>query len=137
VITKEQYFGKKQYPIEHEANADWMLAAVNLLLHHAVQEGAYDYWTDPDTGTQISGSKGGAGDGGYRTVDSKTGSPRSSHKLAKAVDVYDPDNKLDDWVTDEILIKYNLYREHPDYTNTWVHLSTKPPGSGLRTFRPY
>lgn len=136
MITKAQYFGSKEHSIEQEANADWLLAQVNCLLHEAVEKGVYDYEIDPDTSTQISGSKGGQGDGGFRLPTSGTGASTSSHKEAKGVDVYDPDNKLDDWITDSILTKYNLYREHPDWTPTWCHLTTRAPKSKRRTFIP-
>jgi len=136
MITKAQYFGSKPYPIEHEANADMLLAQVNCLLHEAAEAGIYDYWIDPDTNSQISGSKGGSGDGGYRLPDSKTGAPKSNHRTGHAVDVYDPDNKLDEFVNKKILEKYNLYREHPDKTFGWLHLQDVAPKSGCRTYLP-
>jgi len=136
MITKRQYFLDKSYPIEHEANADWLLAQVNCLLHEAANVGVYDYEIDADTNSQISGSKNGRGDGGYRLPDSSTGVQQSSHKEGKGVDVYDPMNKLDDWITDDKLAKYGLYREHPEWTPTWCHLTTRPPKSNRRTFIP-
>lgn len=136
MITKSHYFGLKPCPKEHDANADKLLEQVNALLHYAADAGVYDYWIDPDTNSQISGSKGGAGDGGYRLPDSKTGAAGSSHRVARGIDIYDPENKLDAWVTRSILIKYNLYREHPDSTPGWLHLTDRAPGSGCRTFKP-
>ena len=136
MITKAQYFGSKKYTIEHEANADMLLAQVNVLLHQAELAGVYDYEIDKDTNSQISGSKGGAGDGGYRLPDSTTGSPSSSHKEGKGVDVYDPENKLDDWLTDWKLESVGLYREHQDWTPGWCHLTTRAPKSKRRTFIP-
>jgi hypothetical protein len=53
-----------------------------------------------------------------------------------AVDIYDPQNKLDDYLTDEILTKFDLYREAPESTLGWCHLGTRMPGSGHRTFKP-
>lgn len=134
MITKAHYFGGKAHPIEHEANADMLLAKVNVLLHELADKGIYDYWADPDTGTQISGAKGGSGDGGYRLPDSTTGAPSSSHKEGRGVDVYDPDNALDDAVDRKLLIKHGLYRETPKATPGWCHLTDRAPKSGCRTF---
>jgi hypothetical protein len=136
MITKSQYFGTKSYPPMHGENADKLLSAVNALLHDVAELGAYSYWIDADTNSQISGSKGGAGDGGYRSPDSVTGAPKSSHREARGVDVFDPDGKLDAAITRKLLIKYNLYREHPDSTIGWCHLTDRAPGSGCRTFLP-
>ena len=136
MITLQQYFGGKEHTPDQEQCAIYLLNHVNALLDAAHEAGAYDYEIDPDTGTQISGSKGGSGDGGFRLPASTTGSPTSSHKEAKGVDVYDPQGRLDAWITRKILIKYNLYREHPDKTLGWMHLTTRCPGSGCRTFLP-
>lgn len=116
--------------------ADDMLSKVNALLFEAEQAGVYHWQIDPDTGTNVSGSKNGSGDGGFRPHDATTGAPRSKHKLARAVDVYDPDNRLDRWLTDYVLAKHGLYREAPEATSGWVHLQDVAPGSGTRTFFP-
>jgi len=135
MITVQQYFGKP-HSAEQEGNADDLLVRVNELLAEAQADGSYDGWLDPDTNTQISGAKGSDGDGGFRTPSSRTGVPSSSHRQAKAVDVYDPHEILEDWITDAILEKYELYREAPEATPGWVHLTTRAPASGHRTFIP-
>jgi hypothetical protein len=136
VITPEQYFrGKPHTPEQTEACGE-LLLCVNSLLLEASRNGAYGYAVDIDTGTCISGSRGGAGDGGFRLSDVVTGAAKSSHKEARAVDVYDPFNKLDEWLTDAVLFNHGLYREHPDATLGWCHLTTRAPGSKRRTFRP-
>jgi len=76
------------------------------------------------------------GDGGYRLTDSKTGAKLSSHKLGKGIDIFDPKNELDDWITDEILERNYLFREHPTHTSHWCHLTTRYPSSRKRTFYP-
>jgi len=134
MITKQQYFGSKKHDATQEAHADILLTRVNSLLAEAVTAGVYNYEIDPDTGTQISGAKGGSGDGGFRLPESTTGASKSSHKEARAVDVYDPKESLDNWITDEILEKFDLYREHPKHTKSWCHLTTRPPWSKNRTF---
>lgn len=150
MITVEQYFrrvpsGQKLHTAEQEDFAEAMLFRVNQLVNEAVQAGAFTWPVDPDTGCQISGARGGAGDGGFRAPDSTTGAPNSSHREGKAVDVYDPANKLDDWLTsfetldaggNTKLVEYDLYREAPHATIGWCHLTTRRPGSGKRTFLP-
>ena len=136
MITPEQYFHGKAHTPEQAARCDELLLCVNSLLLEASQKGAYDYAVDIDTGTCISGSRGGSGDGGFRLSDSATGAAKSSHKEARAVDVYDTFNKLDEWITDAVLFNHGLYREHPSKTLGWVHLTTRAPASKRRTFYP-
>ncbi len=128
-ITLDQYFAP--YPElrtpEFEASATLLLTRVDKLLsaYPGVLKKA------PVTKNYIEGPL-----GGVRPLNTTTGSVMSSHKKAQAVDVYDPDNKLDKWLTDAILAEYDLYREHPNYTDTWCHLTTRCPGSHKRTFIP-
>jgi hypothetical protein len=144
MITHGQYFRGKEHNDEHDEAANVLLTSVNALIEEAENAEAFTSHIDPDTGTQISGSRGGSGDGGFRLHNAATGAPNSSHKEAKAVDVYDPDNALDDYLDrfedgkggNSKLEQYDLYREHPDATTGWCHLSTRPPRSGKRTFRP-
>lgn len=144
MITKEQYFGAKPHSPEQEAAAEDLIERVNALIDEAEAAGAFSRNTDPDTGSEISGSKGGAGDGGFRLPTSTTGSKKSSHKEATGVDVYDSTDRLDEWLDtfddddgeNEMLEKHGLYRESPNWTVGWTHLSTRPPGSGRRTFTP-
>jgi hypothetical protein len=139
MITIEQYFGPK---IAHQdatalrkSAATLLLQRVNALLAWEKELG-YEQETDPDTGSSISGSKGGAGDGGFRLSTSATGAAKSKHKEGQAVDVFDPFDKLDDLIIDEILVKFGLWRESPLKTPGWCHLQSVPPGSGRRTFNP-
>ena len=135
MITLEQYFQGKPHTPEHEANAEVLLAHVNALCAAAAADGIL-MLECPNTGTQISGSKGGSGDGGFRLQTSTTGSSRSSHKEGRGVDVYDPGEALESWLTDQKLERFGLHREHPSATPGWVHLTTRAPGSGRRTFYP-
>lgn len=129
-IALDQYFAP--YPElrtpEFEANATELLTRVDKLLS------AYPgkLHIDPDTKSYIGGEK----NGGVRPLSCPVGSSQSSHKKAKGVDVYDPGNLIDKWADDAILAKYDLYREHPNYTDGWCHLTTRPPGSGKRSFIP-
>lgn len=135
MIRREEYFQAKPHSEEQEAAARALLDKVNELLDWA-RLGGFMGPIDPDTGTQISGSKGGAGDGGFRLSQATTGRPGSKHKSAHAVDVYDPGDVLDRIISDADLERFGLYREHPDDTPGWCHLQDVPPGSGKRTFKP-
>lgn len=135
-ITIRDYFGTKQHTDEHTANAVELLKCVNALLAEFVAQGGV-LQKDPDTRTYISGSKGGAGDGGFRLSNTTTGRPGSAHKEAMGVDVFDKDNLLDEWITRDILVKYSLFREAKQWTlGEWCHLQRRPPKSGNRSFNP-
>lgn len=144
MITREQYFQAKPHDAEMEIAADDLLVRVNELIADAEKMYQIKVAICPNTGTMISGSKGGAGDGGFRLPTSTTGSTHSSHKEARAVDVYDEHNRLDEWL-DQFdtpsfnnikLEQFGLYREAPSATPGWCHLTTRAPGSGRRTFNP-
>lgn len=59
----------------------------------------------------------------------------SEHLKGGAIDLKDVDGKLKKFCTDAILSKYDLYMEHPDFTDTWCHLQLKK--TSKRVFRPY
>lgn len=135
MISLDDYYGKwGEHADLTEARRDnsvVLCERVNGLLAEAVADGVKLH-TNPDTGTLISGQS----FGGFRPQFCKQGAPLSSHKDGKGVDVYDPFNDLDEWITDEILARHDLYREHPSATEDWCHLTTRRPNSGNRTFYP-
>lgn len=152
MITTEQYFQAKPHSAAQELAAAYLLEKVNKLVTWAAL-GGFESPVCPNTGTQISGSKGGQGDGGFRLDTATTGGAHSSHKVlyvqqadgtwredpahAQAgVDVFDPGDKLDRILADADLERFGLYREHPDSTPGWCHLTDRPPRSGKRTFVP-
>jgi hypothetical protein len=139
-ITIEEYFGAKAtHPDatpERRANAELLLTRVNQFLEWASKQRDILLLHDRDTGTLISGSKGGAGDGGFRLQTSSTGAARSRHKEGEAVDIYDPNEDLDQIVNDGILARFDLYREHPTRSPGWIHLQAVAPPSRKRTFYP-
>jgi hypothetical protein len=137
-ITVAQYFRDKPRSKEHGDNAVGLLAAVNSLLFEAAEDGAYDYAIDPDTGGQISGSKGGSGDGGYRLPDSETGAEGSNHKSANGVDVFDPARTLAKWCVEnpDRIAAHGLWCEDFRWTPTWCHFQRVPPRSGNRIYIP-
>lgn len=150
MITITQYFTNpttgelKPHTPAHEAAARDVLERREALRDEFRAETGRGLVICPNTGTEISGSKDGAGDGGFRLHNANTGSPNSSHKQAMAVDDYDPGNELDRWLDqfedgrggNSKLEQHGLYREHPDATPGWCHLTTRRPGSGRRTFVP-
>ena len=142
-ITLAQYFQAKPHTPEQAAAAADLLSREEMLVREAEAAGAFARAICPNTGSEVSGSKGGAGDGGFRLETSTTGSGKSSHKEAKAVDRYDPLGALDAWLDtfergvgdNSKLAEHGLYREHPSATPGWCHLTTRAPGSGRRTFQ--
>ncbi len=118
MISLDDYFGIYANHPEASAGkwsiADILLEKVNGLLEEAQDEGI-ELEENPVTHCPV-------------------GAPLSAHKMAHAVDIYDPTGKLDEWITDEMLTKHKLWRESPTQTATWVHLQDVPPKSGKRTF---
>lgn len=138
MISVAQYFLDKNPPMQHMANAVELLRHVNALLECAATDDCYENEIDPDTGTQISGAKGGSGDGGYRAADSKTGAPKSNHKTGQAVDVCDTKRLLAQWCVDhqEDLDRHGLYCEDFRWSPVWVHLQSVAPASKKRIYIP-
>jgi hypothetical protein len=66
--------------------------------------------------------------------------PNSKHMTGQAIDIYDPDGDLDEWLTTEkglaTLESIGLWIEHPSATKGWCHCQTVPPNSGRRVFYP-
>ncbi len=66
--------------------------------------------------------------------------PNSKHMTGQAVDVYDPDGDLDEWLMgpdgQKALIALGLWLEHPSATKGWSHVQTIPPRSLNRVFFP-
>lgn len=89
---------------------------------------------NPNTDSCISGQR----YGGFRPQSCPIGAPKSNHKMGLAVDIYDPDDKIDNWCMNNlsILAVYGVWLEHPDATKGWCHLQVVPPRSGNRVFRP-
>ena len=119
----------KDWDNRSKSNAIELLKRVNLMLD--------TYGNVPinvTTNSQVSGQK----YGGFRPQSCTEGAPSSAHKEGRAVDIYDPKDALDKWLTNnpEKLISFNLFREHPSATSGWCHLTTRAPNSGKRTFYP-
>jgi len=137
MILLNEYFGDfvghKDATDVVVANAKEFLSKVNSLLDTAVIDGV-DLRINPVTGNHISGKT----YGGFRPQDCKQGAPTSSHKEGRGVDIYDPDNSLDDWCFRHqgILKLQGLYMEHPQSTLRWCHLTDRAPASKKTVFFP-
>lgn len=127
------YEGHPAITAEHRANADMLLSRVNTLLDRAVLAGI-NLRINPQTGSLISGQH----NGGWRPPECPIGALNSAHKSGQAVDIYDPDGELDDWLMHDLqhLTLLGLYMEHPAATRGWCHLTTRAPRSGNRVFYP-
>jgi hypothetical protein len=62
----------------------------------------------------------------------------SKHKTGQAVDIYDPKDDIDTYLSQhpELLEELGLWAEHPSKTHTWSHLQNVAPKSGNRFFYP-
>lgn len=106
---------------EIESNIATLVVRVNKLLRH---------WGDK---VLVSS--------GYRPgVYNKNagGAPNSAHATGEAVDLRDPEGKLDEFILANpwLLQRYDLYLEDPSRTRGWSHLSIRPTKSGKRIFMP-
>ena len=143
IISTADYFGKwidhKDATPEIKQDAEAFLRDVNELLQDALN-GGVSLVINPHTGNYVSGQT----YGGFRPQDCKQGAPQSSHKVGRGVDVYDPHNDLDGWLcvyeagggANNKLKHFGLYREAPEDTVGWLHLTNRAPKSGKQTFNP-
>ncbi len=71
-------------------------------------------------------------------ADGKSNAPKSHHLTGEAVDIYDPDGKLAEWVTVnlDLMESIGLWMEDFDHTRGWVHFQIIGPKSGNRVFIP-
>ena len=62
----------------------------------------------------------------------------SAHLYCMAVDISDKDNKLKEWIMNNLSLfeELELYMENFSATPTWVHIQTRKPASGNRFFKP-
>lgn len=135
MISQKQYFGPwlfhEDTTPQRMINADNMLDKVNQLMEELELMGV-KFPINPATASNVSGKT----YGGFRPQDCPQGAPNSSHKEGLAVDIFDPHNDIDTAITDQLLIAHELYREHPNATKGWCHLTTRAPRSGKRSFMP-
>lgn len=139
MITLADYFMGRDRTHAHQlgtdlrANAARTVEAANALLVLAKTAGV-TLESSPRTGSIVTS--------GWRPPDvnaSQPGAaPRSLHMRCLAVDLFDPDGDLDDWlfsVCDTVLRDLALWMEHPAATKGWAHVQLVPQASFARTGR--
>lgn len=140
IRISDYFMGRReQYPLALspgiEREAARTVELVDKLLAQALSYGV-TLERSPRTGTLVSS--------GWRPPALNEATPgaaaRSKHMSGQAIDLYDPDGDLDDWLmTGEgqaALQALGLWMEHPAATKGWAHLQTVPPRSGRRVFYP-
>lgn len=118
-----------------ERNATLMVELANKLLILAHSAGV-SMEKSPRTGTVVSS--------GWRpaSVNANTpnAAPNSKHMTGQAIDLYDPDGDLDEWLLtadgQKVMTDLGLWHENPAATKGWAHVQSLPPRSGRRTFNP-
>lgn len=140
-ITLTDYWMGRDKMFPHDlgsdirANAETMVALANRLLTVAKASGV-TLEMSPRTGSVVSS--------GWRPPSVNAGTPgaaiKSKHMRGQAIDIYDPDGDLDEWLMtaqgQETLQDIGLWMEHPSATKGWCHLQSIPPGSKRRVFYP-
>ena len=140
MITLEQYFMGRDLAFgnyltpELRDNAARLLPIINGLLLLAHKNGVPLY-LNPKTKSHVSS--------GWRPpiINETTpgAAPHSLHLVCRAIDIYDPEGDLDEWLmaqTSTHLTGMGLWLEHPASTKGWAHLQDKAPRSGRRVFYP-
>lgn len=131
-------------------NAEETCLSVNELLDAFEADGNFPLKLSPVTGTLLS-----LKNAGWRP-STVGGAPGSAHRTGSAVDLHDPEARLDTWIMNglktqdpetgrmepDVLIEYDLYMEDPQATagqvtkGGWCHLAIVKPKSGKRVFLP-
>ena len=127
MFTLKDYVGihieSPDWTEECQDNANSLIDACTDL--QEIMEGdGVKFHINPKTGTTISGEI----YGGFRPQNCPIGAPNSSHKLGMAVDRYDPDNYIDQWINSHLdaLIKCGIYVEDQASTPGWSHWQIRP-----------
>ncbi len=141
MITLSDYLmgRREQYPLSYspaiEREALRTIDLVNQVLN-AAQAAGVTLERNPRTGSLVSS--------GWRPPAINESTPgaavRSLHMMGQAIDLFDPDGDLDDWLMSDagqtVLAQVGMWLEHPAATKGWAHLQTLPPRSGRRVFYP-
>ena len=139
MITLQQFYMGRDLTHGHllgsdlRANEARTVETANALLVLAKTAGV-TLEASPRTGSIVSS--------GWRPPDINGATPgaalRSLHMQCLALDLFDPDGDLDDWllsVADTVLKDLGLWMEHPAATKGWAHVQLRPQGSYARTGR--
>jgi hypothetical protein len=125
----------EDFTLEVKANAEKTVKLVNSLLavmeaegmtfeaHPVSQSLITSGWRPPQINRQVKGA-----------------APKSKHMTGEAVDLYDPEGDIDNFLMSgqgqRVLASLGLYIEHPSATKSWSHIQIVPPKSGARVFYP-
>jgi hypothetical protein len=141
MISLEQYWMGRdrkyaaQLTPEIPGNAGILIERVNNVLVRAAADDILP-GLDRNTGTPVAS--------GWRpknVIDATANAGRTSkHIIGCAIDLWDtlPDRALARWClrNRRLLEESGLWMEDPQWTPSWVHLQSLPPGSGNRVFIP-
>ena len=121
--------------LEVKANAEKTVKLVNSLLavmeaegmkleaHPVSQSLVSSGWRPPQINRQVKGA-----------------APKSKHMTGEAVDLYDPEGDIDNFLMSgagqRVLASLGIWIEHPSATKSWSHCQIVPPRSGMRVFYP-
>lgn len=145
MITITQYFMGRdeayaaECTLQIRRNAASLLLPVNALLSLAAAEGVTPWRGDHDgfPSDVVSGWR------PHSVNDATSHAGKfSAHLDALALDMRDaPDRRLARWSLRNahpggLLEQHGIYMEDPRWTPSWVHWSTRVPGSGHRVFIP-
>jgi hypothetical protein len=125
----------EDFTLEVMANAEKTVKLVNSLLavmeaegmkleaHPVSQSLVSSGWRPPQINRQVKGA-----------------APKSKHMTGEAVDLYDPEGDIDNFLMSgqgqRVLASLGLYIEHPSATKSWSHIQIVPPRSQSRIFYP-
>lgn len=118
---------------EIRANAEKTVESANALIARLEADGIV-FHENPRTKSLISS--------GWRPPQingqTKNAAPMSKHMTGQAIDLYDPEGEIDDYLmaNEDVLIGLSLFMEHPSATKGWAHVQTVAPRSGKRCFYP-
>ena len=132
MITMKEIVGRpRNLPVEHKANIEKLLVAVNILREQygkplQVTSG----YRSLEQHLAIYAAKG--------ITDKKKIPMKSKHLEGLAVDFADPKGLLQNWIlaNEDLMEEIGLYFEDFAYTKNWVHVQIVPPKSGKRFFIP-
>jgi hypothetical protein len=70
-------------------------------------------------------------------ADGKSNSKKSKHLMGAAADLFDPDGKFKQWVSEHLDIaeQIGLWFEQFDKCPNWIHCQILPPNSGNRVYK--
>jgi hypothetical protein len=143
MISIRDYYGVKSHPALTpvvQANAQRFISKVNTYIAYLITRQQL-FLVSPATKTQISTNV-----GGWRKPDCPSGSPKSSHKEGRGIDLYDGlfgaigKFILEDKEAQAKAKELGLHFEHPSVTkgaiSHWLHITDRAPPSGKLFFYP-